>query len=635
MADLLKNPGHRTIRQRMGRLAFWFLMSYLGLAIFSVSFYQRGQGMYQGALSRISSLTHFFMELQETQAYLDAAIKREGARDMEDFLSALHDLRMYYESMEKDAMGKSYHGEVILLGSLFFQYEQGGERIVSSLRQSSSLPLSSPSSLASSSKPSFADASASSLPWLSLASLPTAASSVASSSFSSYPLSSTERLSSLLPLYQDMEVLAECMDREFRSLHVSLLGEEEALARRNGIRQKGAGYVFFSLLAIITLLCLFVSFKLMASISEPMQELCRYARLIGDGNVRGRPSPLIMRGDAPEEAFVMAGAFNQMMEALLEHIETLKENARAKELLQETELSLRISELKLLQAQVNPHFLFNTLNMISKSVYLGHKDTATSLLQATARHLRYSLDYSDRSATLQQELESLGDYISIQEERFGERLFFDFILEERFHQVLIPSMILQPLVENAILYGTRESGELLEILIITRYEREKGLLIEIADNGKGMDEERLSKVREDMASDRWQRDRIGLANVSWRLRLYFQGRSQMTIDSHLGEGTQVRIVIPVEEEPCFVLDPAGERLQNRHPDQISPVKTSFLEEGSVGEKEREEQEVQKLLETKEVEKQEVEKKETAKKKEDIMEEARKGEEGHVSVTDCG
>ena len=177
---------------------------------------------------------------------------------------------------------------------------------------------------------------------------------------------------------------------------------------------------------------------------------------------------------------ILVNAFNTMIEQMRSYIKEIEENASAKVSLHEKELEnlkisnlLKSSELKVIQMQINPHFLFNTLNMIAQTAYLGDSDTTVFLLGKTAELLRYSLDFMGRSVTLARELTMLGDYIYLQEQRFGERIEFEFELDEKFHQMHIPCLILQPLVENAITHGVGSYTENGKIQIKTVYDEEQ------------------------------------------------------------------------------------------------------------------------------------------------------------------
>ena len=138
----------------------------------------------------------------------------------------------------------------------------------------------------------------------------------------------------------------------------------------------------------------------------------------------------------------------------------------------------------------------------------------------------------------------LGNYVFLQEQRFGSRIFFDFDLDERFHQIQVPSFILQPLVENSVVHGLGGNTRKGIVEIRTRYlPEEKTGRISIADNGEGMTRETQKRVIAGLDSDQEQREKIGLANVNMRLKLLFGENYLLEIFSNPGEGTEIRITL--------------------------------------------------------------------------------------------
>ncbi|MCD8021552.1 MAG: histidine kinase [Lachnospiraceae bacterium] len=250
-----------------------------------------------------------------------------------------------------------------------------------------------------------------------------------------------------------------------------------------------------------------------------------------------------------EGAWVREQLQNQEFENLQvkQQLETQKvENLRVKNL-------LTLSELQGLQMHMNPHFLFNTLNMIRQNAYLGETDKTVHLLEETAALLRYNLSYNGKTVTLAQELEGLDHYLCIQEERFEERVAFEFSLEEQYHQIRIPCFILQPFVENSITHGMKEINGTLTVWIRTAYSgAEHSVQISIEDDGRGMDEERLAMVRQEMMRDNeeieedenLERKSIGLNNVYRRLMLFTENQGSLTVSSAKGKGTKILMKIP-------------------------------------------------------------------------------------------
>lgn len=298
-------------------------------------------------------------------------------------------------------------------------------------------------------------------------------------------------------------------------------------------------------------------------VSNPLQILTEASRKIKEGYLE-EFHKVVIEEPTYEEVSSLVDVFNKMVIQVRDHIRLVEENARNIQTLHEKEIEnmkitnmLKSSELKALQMQMNPHFLFNTLNMISRTAQMDNMEQTILLLQKTSQLLRYNLDYSGRTVPLAVEIEMLGNYVYLQEQRFRTRICFEFDLDERFHSILIPCFILQPLVENAIIHGINDSFLVNEgkekrrkkgkITIRTCYFPESGIgEIDIEDNGAGMSEQERAKVLERLDSEKDQREKIGIANVHMRLKLIFGENYQMKIKSELGKGTQIAILIHID-----------------------------------------------------------------------------------------
>jgi len=218
----------------------------------------------------------------------------------------------------------------------------------------------------------------------------------------------------------------------------------------------------------------------------------------------------------------------------------------ARQLQQEKETALRATamahqaQLRMLRYQLNPHFLFNTLNAISTLVLDGRAAQANGMVGALSGFLRYSLD-SDPEQTigLEQEIGAIRRYLSIEQLRFGERLEVGIMIEPPAGRARVPSLILQPLIENAIKYAVsrREEGGRIEIVA-----RVDGDLLDIAlrDDGPGS---------ADYRSARGEGHGVGLANTRERLRVLYGERQQFSIRRLQPQGTEVRLRFPYDPIP--------------------------------------------------------------------------------------
>lgn len=277
------------------------------------------------------------------------------------------------------------------------------------------------------------------------------------------------------------------------------------------------------------------------SITEPVIRLTNIAKNILKDDIE-RSEPIDNNNTESDEIIVLTQVFNQMLKKLQKQVIELKRTAYLKE-----------SELKRLQSQINSHFLFNTMSMISQTAYLEDADKTVELIQTTAKFLRYSLDSTDKKVTLSRELDELGNYIFLQEKRFGDRIYFCFDLQEQYHDVRVPSLILQPLIENAISHGIGMKKGGGSIWIRTRYDiKDEEEMIQIVDNGEGIEFNKLkelknviSEVDENISKE--SVEKIGLINTYKRLKLCYEDGAKLLIDSKEGVGTIVEIRIPYAE----------------------------------------------------------------------------------------
>lgn len=204
------------------------------------------------------------------------------------------------------------------------------------------------------------------------------------------------------------------------------------------------------------------------------------------------------------------------------------------------EQKFSLAQLQLLKSQLNPHFLFNTLNMITRMSQLEEAQVTEEMLIALSNLLRYSLRTTEPFAPLEQEIKVVEDYMYIQKKRFGERVQWkitcrvDAVTEE------IPVFLLQPLVENAVIHGisVKEEGGCIYIRIS---RREEALYIEVEDTGIGMQPERLKEIQ-DAIRDRGSGLGIGLGNIYRRITAYYEG-GKVSVDSVYGKGTVISMVL--------------------------------------------------------------------------------------------
>lgn len=200
------------------------------------------------------------------------------------------------------------------------------------------------------------------------------------------------------------------------------------------------------------------------------------------------------------------------------------------------ERSLKQTQLKSLESQLNPHFMFNTLNTISRLALFEKAPRTQDLTVQFSEYLRYVLQQQSQRGLVPLEMETdcIRRYLNIYQTRLGSRLRYRVEVDSGTTSSLVPFLFLQPLVENAILHGIEPLLEGGEVSITSRVEGE-GLLVEVADNGAGFDSSAAQYG-------------IGLNNVMQRIELYYGERGRVQIDSQKGSGTRIQVFIPAEDE---------------------------------------------------------------------------------------
>lgn len=253
-----------------------------------------------------------------------------------------------------------------------------------------------------------------------------------------------------------------------------------------------------------------------------------------------------------DELGELVKAFNKMKYATGEYIMALEEKRKTLDLLHEEELEklevenqLEVIKLELLKSQVNPHFLFNTLNVIGGMANLEDAGTTEKMIKALSSLFRYNLKTSDFEVPLARELKVVEDYMYLQRMRFGDRIAYDIVCTANEERNIVPAFTFQPLVENCILHGLsrKEEGGKIRVRI-----SKKGcnLLIYIGDTGRGMKPEELENLREKLQKQKNQEEAhvgIGVGNIYRRIyAMYPEG--SMEIYSKYKAGTVVKVVIP-------------------------------------------------------------------------------------------
>lgn len=293
------------------------------------------------------------------------------------------------------------------------------------------------------------------------------------------------------------------------------------------------------LLPLITMLLLLFAHLFSKRITKPINELTQAAHELSLGRF-----DLEVEVNSNDEISFLAKMFDKMRININNYLSEIKQKAQLENELQQSKLLLQESQLRSLQSQINPHFLYNTLDMLSKKAYIEDAEETSDLLVNVAELLRYNLNKLENSASLFEEVQVLNQYMNIQNTRFIDRLQFHLDIDESCLDVQIPRLTLQPIVENAIIHAVEpvEDGGSIWFRIIEELEHVR---IEIEDDGPGMTEEKVQQMLQlKKTKSEGHFTGIGISNVVKRLSLFYNNHDVFDIESKVGIGTKIILKIP-------------------------------------------------------------------------------------------
>ena len=319
------------------------------------------------------------------------------------------------------------------------------------------------------------------------------------------------------------------------------LEQENTTYSSQATRLQRLPWLYFGLLAAAVALMLLLIRVLNRAVVQPLLRLAQASRSIAGGDYTGADLP-VHSGD---EVGQLTGTFNRMKHAMAEHLSTLNALHREEVRNLALEKDLEHTRLEVLKSQVNPHFLFNTLNMISCMARLEDASTTDQMIVHLGSLFRHNLRTKQQEVTLEEELDGLEDYIYLQQMRFDGRITVEKKIEADPAALRLPSFTLQPIVENAFSHGLKSCEEGGRILL-RGWMQGHTLILTVADNGRGMTPAELDALQEKIAQSERTGRSIGLGNISRRITmLYPEGRMQ--VFSREGHGTVIRFEIPQED----------------------------------------------------------------------------------------
>lgn len=329
----------------------------------------------------------------------------------------------------------------------------------------------------------------------------------------------------------DIRVLTDLIQEQIQKYIYYETTNLEAL--REGIRSDVDRSIRLSILifCIIFTGAFLIDRRIITGITEPIRRLCDVTRLAGNGDFEVRAQE---GGDG--ELAVLGSSFNQMVE----RIGNLVEDIRVEQ------LNLRVTELKLLQAQINPHFLYNTLDTIIWLAEAGKKEEVVMMVTSLSDFFRTTLSKGRDYIKVEEEEAHIRSYLQIQQFRYQDILKYEIRIPEALYEYQILKLTLQPLVENALYHGIKNKRGMGQILV-TGEESNGVLIFCVRDNGRGIEAARLADIRKIIIGELESRNRasgFGLFNVDQRLRLNYGLQYGLEIDSEYGAWTEVRVMIP-------------------------------------------------------------------------------------------
>ncbi|WP_238996465.1 cache domain-containing sensor histidine kinase [Paenibacillus pinistramenti] len=304
---------------------------------------------------------------------------------------------------------------------------------------------------------------------------------------------------------------------------------------------KGANKVSLGGLLIILLVLLFALFfvyTVSILTTKRLLLLSRRFNKLAMGNLN-----VVSQIDGTDEIGQLARQFNYMVESIgqlmRQVVETTEQN-------NQLEIAQREIKLKMMASQINPHFLFNALESIRMNAYLKGEKELANVVRLLGKLMRKNLEVGREKTTLQNEMEIVSSYLEIQRFRYEDRLEFTLNVDPEAKMLRLPALIVQPLVENAVVHGLENKDGVVEVTVNLKIAGDD-LQVSVEDNGSGMTPEKLSEVLASISGpeEENKNNRIGLRNVHQRLTLSYGENSGLVIESKYGQGTCMSFSIPL------------------------------------------------------------------------------------------
>ena len=295
--------------------------------------------------------------------------------------------------------------------------------------------------------------------------------------------------------------------------------------------------IWISVAAIV--LALFLTMKAAKSVTKPIQKLCRMTQQVAEGDFTVQT-----KESNTDEIAVLTRSFNDMTQEIGGLVEDIKQQQK----------NLRIAETKLLQAQINPHFLYNTLDAIVWLAEENRKDEVVSMVTALSDFFRTTLSKGRDFITVREERSHIESYLKIQQFRYQDIMSYEIDMEENMGEFMIPKLTLQPLVENALYHGIKESDQDRGTIWIRAFsESEDSIILKVEDDGAGMSQERIDQLNSWLKlKERGEEVKAyGTLNVNDRIKIAYGDEYGLHYEKRTGGGTVAVVRLKgLQKEVC-------------------------------------------------------------------------------------
>ena len=280
-------------------------------------------------------------------------------------------------------------------------------------------------------------------------------------------------------------------------------------------------------------LCVLISPMLVRSLTKPLNAIMRTMDKVQNGDTNAR---VVVHND--DEFGYIGRNLNSMLDRLNELFATNLEKQNR----------LRLAELKSLYSQINPHFLYNTLDSIKWLAKLNGVDDIVLIVSQLGKLLKNSIRNQKESVQISEEIGLVGSYLSIQKIRYDDKFDVSIQVNEEIMDCYVPKFIIQPIVENAIIHGIEDKiGK--AHLIIRGWRQDDKIIFQVEDDGVGISEEKLNNIKKSAHAKALDSDSVGIANVDKRIKLYYGQDYGLKIQSKKNVGTITRITMPFSTIP--------------------------------------------------------------------------------------